>query len=158
MQLFLQIRTGTQGYLLETRYVTRVLPLMRIRSVPPVIAGLSGIINYQGSPVPVLDFCELLFQRPAVRQVSTRLILINLASFPAAELLCTDRVALLAEGVSDVIRLAPSDFLESVRPEGARYLGPMANVEGHFLQRIELEELLSSERIPMLRIDSGDAA
>jgi chemotaxis-related protein WspB len=154
MQLFLQVRTGDQGYLLEVRYITRVLPLMRIRSVPLAVGGLSGIINYQGSPVPVLDLCEVLLQRPAVRQVSTRLILIS-----AAELLCPHRVvALLAEGVSDVIRLAPSDFVASVRTGSARCLGPMANVEGRLLQKIELAELLSAEGLATLRIDSGNAA
>jgi chemotaxis-related protein WspB len=159
MPLFLQIRTGTQGYLLEARYITRVLPLMRIRSIPLAVEGVSGIINYQGSPVPVLDLCEILLQRPAVRHVSTRLILLSVVNFPVAERLRTHGVvALLAEGVSGVIRLAPGDFVASVGNGSGSCLGPVTNVGGCLLQKIELAALLSAEGISTLRIDSGNAA
>jgi chemotaxis-related protein WspB len=159
MQLFLQIRTGDQGYLMDARHITRVLPLMRITSVPLAVGGVIGIINYQGSLVPVLDLCEILLHRPAARRVTTRLILFSVADFATSELSNTHSiVALLAEGVSDVIRLAPGDFAPSVRLRGAQCLGHTANVEGRLMQRIELAELLSPERLATLGFDSGNAA
>jgi chemotaxis-related protein WspB len=159
MSLFLQIRAGTQGYLIEARYVTRVLPLMRIQSVPLAIGSITGTINYQGLPVPVADLCQILLQRPSVRRVSTRLVVLAVDAIPAAQSLCPrGLLALLAEGVNDVVRLAPSSFFPSGRTGSASCLGSMANVEGSLLQKIELAQLLGGEGISTPRMDSGSAA
>ena len=159
MQLYLQMRAGDQGYLLETDHIDRVLPLMRIRGVPGAAGGVTGLINYQGLPVPVLDLCELLLRRPAVRQVSTRLILLSVSSFPAAERVCPHGlVALLAEGVNGVIRLAPSDFIASAGTASAPWLGPMTSRGGSLLQRIELAWILSTDGLAVFRLASSTAA
>jgi chemotaxis-related protein WspB len=159
MQLFLQIHTGDQGYLLEARYIIRVLPLMRIRSNPVTGRGMVGIINYQGSPVSVLDLSEVLLQRPCARRVTTRLILLSVADLQGVDRSSIPgAVALLAEGVSDVIRVDPKDFVASVDTGGVQCLGPTANVDGSLLQKIELPALLNAECLAAPRLDPGHAA
>jgi len=159
MQLFLQIRMGDRGYLLEARCITRVLPLMLIRSAPAAEKGVVGIINYQGLPVPVLDVTEMLLQRPSVQRVTTRLILLSVADVMADDASRTHRaVALLAEGASDVIRLAPNDFVASARTGGLPYLGATVNVDGSLLQKIELAELLRATCLAAPGLNSGNTA
>jgi chemotaxis signal transduction protein len=158
MQLFLQIATGAQGLLLEVECIVRVLPMMRISSVPNAVPALSGIINYQGRAVPVLDLCEMILQRPASQQLSTRLILISVGSLPGIASSDGRLVALLAEKVSDVIRLAPDDFMTSVSSAGAPYLGPVTNAHGVLLRKLEVAELFSDHRLSTLFSGTGHAA
>jgi chemotaxis-related protein WspB len=159
MQLFLQIATGTQGLLLEVERIARVLPMMRIESAPHAVPAVSGIINYQGRVVPVLDLCQMILQRPACLRLTTRLILISVAGIAGTESNHKDRlVALLAERVSDVIRLAPGDFIASVSTPGAPYLGSVANTAGVPLRKLDVAELLSAQRLSTLFDGTGYAA
>jgi chemotaxis signal transduction protein len=158
MQLFLQIATGTQGLLLDVECIVRVLPMMRISSVPHAAPAVSGIINYQGRAVPVLDLCEIILQRPASRQLSTRLILISVGSLTGTVSSDGRHVALLAEKVSDVIRLAPDEFMTAVSSADAPYLGPVTNAHGVLLRKLEVAELLSGHRLSTLFSGTGHAA
>jgi chemotaxis-related protein WspB len=160
MELYLQIQTGADGYLLEAARVARVLPMLQIKRLPGAAASVAGIVNYQGAPVPVLDLCELFLGRPATPHLSTRLILISVAACRRTETSGGDRlVGLLAEKVSDTIRLEPLDFIsEEIRSEGAPYLGVMARANGRLWQRIELPKLLSTNLLETLFGNPGGSA
>jgi chemotaxis-related protein WspB len=157
MELYLKIQTGADGYLLEAARVSHVLPMLQIKRLPGAAAAVAGIVNYQGAPVPVLDLCELFLHRPATPRLSTRLILISGAACRATGTSGSGRlVGLLAEKVSDTIRLGPQDFIsQEVRSEGAPYLGAMARANGRLWQRIELPRLLSPNLLETLFGDSG---
>jgi chemotaxis signal transduction protein len=107
----------------------------------------------------VLDLSEILLQRPCARRITTRLILLSVAALQGVDgSNIPGVVALLAEGVSDVVRVDPNDFVASVDAGGVRCLGPTANVDGSLLQKIELPALLSAECLATPRLDSGHAA
>lgn len=152
MKLYLQIQAGTDGYLLEAARVAHVLPMLQMKRLPGGSCGVAGIVNYQGAPVPVLDLCELFLRRPAAPHLSTRLILISVAACRATGTAGGGRlVGLLAEKVSDTIRLGPQDFIsQQIHSEGAPYLGVMARANGHLWQRIELPQLLSANLLATL--------
>jgi chemotaxis-related protein WspB len=157
MELYLKIQTGGDGYLLAAARVSHVLPLLQVKRLPGTAAGVAGIVNYQGAPVPVLDLCELFLRRPAAPHLSTRLILIAVAGRDERGKSGGERVVgLLAEKVSDTIRLGPQDFIsQEIRSEGAPYLGAMARANGRLWQRIELPKLLSANLIATLFGDPG---
>jgi chemotaxis-related protein WspB len=152
MGLYLQLQTGDEGYLLEAARIAHVLPMLQIKRLPGTAAGVTGIVNYQGAPVPVLDLCELFLGRPATAHLSTRLILISAAACDAVGTSGSDRlVGLLAEKVSDTIRLGAHDFIsQEIRSEGASYLGAMTHAHGRLWQRIDLRKLLSANMIGTL--------
>jgi chemotaxis-related protein WspB len=152
MELYLQLQTGAEGYLLEAACVAHVLPMLQIQRLPATAAGVTGIVNYQGAPVPVLDLCELFLGRPATPHLSTRLILISAAACHAVGKPGNDRlVGLLAEKVSDTIRLGPLDFIsQRIHSEGAPYLGAMTHAHGRLWQRIDPRQLLSANVIGTL--------
>jgi chemotaxis-related protein WspB len=160
MELYLKIQTGSEGYLLEAARIIHVLPMLQIKRLPGAAAAVSGIVNYQGAPVPVLDLCELFLRRPSTPHLSTRLILISAAVCRAEGTAGSSRlVGLMAEKVSDTVRLGPQDFIsEEIRSEGAPYLGVMAHANGRLWQRIELTQLLSANLLETLCGDSGRPA
>ena len=159
MELYLQIQTGADGYLLEAARVTHILPMLQIKRLPGAAAGIAGIVNYQGAPVPVLDLCELFLHRPAAAHLSTRLILLSVAARSAPGTGSQRLLGLVAEKVSDTIRLGPQDFIsQEIRSEGAPYLGAMTHANGRLWQRIELPKLLSANLIETLFGDVGGSA
>lgn len=157
MELYLQIQTGADGYLLEAARVAHVLPMVQMKRLPGAAASVAGIVNYQGTPVPVLDLCELFLHRPATPHLSTRLILISVALSRATDTAGSGRlVGLLAEKVSDTIRLGSQDFIsQEIRSTGAPYLGVMTRAGGRLWQRIELPKLLSANLLETLFGDPG---
>jgi chemotaxis-related protein WspB len=157
MQLYLQIQTGADGYLLEAARVAHVLPLLQMKGLPGASASVAGIVNYQGAPVPVLDLCELFLRRAATPHLSTRLILISVAACGVTGVPGSGRlVGLMAEKVSDTIRLGPQDFIsQEIRSAGAPYLGVMTRAGGRLWQRIDLPQLLSANLLATLFGEPG---
>ena len=51
--LFLLFQIGQHRYALDSRRVAEVLPLVDIKEIPHAPAGVAGVFNYRGVPVPV---------------------------------------------------------------------------------------------------------
>lgn len=139
--LFILFELGTDRYALDAGQVAEVLPLTRIKQVPQAPAGVAGVLNYRGAPVPVIDLSEMMLGRPAQRRLSTRIIL---ARYPEAGG-DTRLLGLIAEKATESMRREAADFVASgVTNEEAAYLGPVAS-DGHGLvQWIEVKNLLSA--------------
>jgi chemotaxis-related protein WspB len=100
------------------------------------------VLNYRGTPVPVIDLNEMTLGEPAARRLSTRIILVRYpleAQHPRA-------LGLIAEHATNMIQRSIQDFIETgVESDDARYLGRVANDAGGPIQWIEVERLLTSE-------------
>jgi chemotaxis-related protein WspB len=140
--LFILFQIGGDRYALSARNIIKVLPLMNLKRVPCAPAGVAGVLNYHGIPVPVIDLNEMTLAEPAARRLSTRIILVNYrleAQHPRA-------LGLIAENATNMIQRTNQDFIETgVETDDARYLGKVANDTGGFIQRIEVESLLTPE-------------
>ena len=52
--LFLTFQLGVDRYALDAKRVAEVLPLVDIKQIPHAPAGVAGVFNYRGTPVPVI--------------------------------------------------------------------------------------------------------
>jgi chemotaxis-related protein WspB len=141
--LYVLCRIGRDAYAISSGAVERVLPFAAIKALPGGVRGLTGLLNYQGTSIPVVDLCLLLAGTPARELAGTRLLLCPV------EGLRNGRIALLVEHVSDVVRLNEEDF----RPAGAagdECLGGVANRSGELIQRIEVPQILPAEVLSSL--------
>jgi chemotaxis-related protein WspB len=137
--LFLLLQIGAEPYAIAARQVVRVLPLVQIRPIPRATAGIVGIFDYGGTPVPALDLSQLVLGRPAQPRMSTRIVLVN---YPAPEG-GGHLLGLIAENATDTVPLQAEDFVPSgVSSPAAPYLGGVATTARRLVQRIELEHLL----------------
>jgi chemotaxis signal transduction protein len=75
--LFLVFQIGSNRYAQDARRVAEVLPLVGIRKIPQAPAGVAGVGNYRGAPVPAVDLSELILGQPAQSCLSTRIVLVH---------------------------------------------------------------------------------
>lgn len=132
--LFLKFRIGGEGYVLDTAQIAEILPLLEITRVPQAPAGVAGLINYRGKPVPVIDLSELTLGRPARPHISTRLILVRHGEH---------LLGLIAEHATEMTRREAGSFADSgLASDTVPYLGPVTEDEGRLVRRIEVQKLL----------------
>ena len=137
--LYLLFELGKDRYALEAGQVVEVLPLLEFKRIPRAIVGVAGLINYHGTPIPLLDLTELTLGRPSQARMSTRIIVTNYLEESGER----HPIGLLAERVTETIRRAEADFKRSgVNVEGARFLGPVLVEADNIIQRVELKHLL----------------
>lgn len=140
--LFILFQIGRDRYALSAARIIEVLPLINLKRVPCAPDGVAGVLNYHGTPVPVIDLNEMMLAQPAARRLSTRIILVKYpleAQLPRA-------LGLVAEHATNMIHRSIEDFIETgVESQDARYLGKVTNDPGGLIQWIEVERLLTSE-------------
>jgi chemotaxis-related protein WspB len=103
--LYLTLQIDGSRYALDIASVVEVLPLVALREVPRAPPGMAGIIDYGGTPVPVIDLSVVLAGRPAHRRFNTRIIMVRCRRGNDTRLL-----ALIAERATETMRRDPSDF------------------------------------------------
>jgi chemotaxis-related protein WspB len=137
--LFFLFRMGDERYALDALQIAEVVPLVGVKQIPMAPAGVAGLIDYHGEPVPLIDLCQLALGKPARQRLGTRIILVNYPDQNGSNHL----LGLLAERATEVMRRDPADFVASgVGNDSAPYLGPVAaDVEG-MVQWITLDKLL----------------
>jgi chemotaxis-related protein WspB len=140
--LFILFQIGPDRYALPASEIIEVLPLMNLKRVPCAPRGVAGVLNYRGSPVPVVDLNEMMLGNPAARRLNTRMILIRYPLDAEAPRV----LALIAEHATSMVQLAVEAFVETgVESDDACYLGKVANDAGGLIQWIDVERLLSVE-------------
>src|SRR5438445_10499073 len=134
--LFILFQIGRDRYALSASGIIEVLPLTNLKVVPGAPAGVAGVLNYHGTPVPVIDLNEMLPAEAAARRLSTRIILVT---YPL-EAQHPHPLGLIAEHATNMIRRSSQDFVETgVDSENAPYLGRVANDTGGLIQWLESE-------------------
>ena len=107
--LFLVFELARDRYVLDVSQVAEVLPLVDIRQMPQAPTAVAGILNYRGTPVPVIDVSQLTLGRPAERRLSTRIVLVH---YPGAD--GRPRLlGLIAERATQTVRREEKDFVAS---------------------------------------------
>jgi chemotaxis-related protein WspB len=138
--LFLLFQLGPDRYALDTRRVVEVVPLLDFKELPNAPKGVAGLFNYRGQPVPAVDLSLLTLGRPALRLLSTRIVVMALPDEYGRDHL----LGLVAEQATEVIRKQDQDFVEiGVKVGAAPYLGPVLMDSGRPIQWIHEQRLLS---------------
>ena len=140
--LFLLFKIGKDRYVIEASRIIEVAPLVELRRLPQAPRGLSGVMNYRGQPVPVLDLCQLTSERPASERLSTRIIILKHPAAKQSERL----IGLIAEGVTQVLHKEPAEFVSAeLNNAHAPYLGPIILDDDGAIQWLDAERLVSEE-------------
>jgi chemotaxis-related protein WspB len=137
--LFLLFQLGKERYALEASRVVEVVPLLELKPLPQAPAGVAGIFNYCGRPVPAVDLCALTLGQPAGERFSTRIIIVNYPDDRGTNHL----LGLIAERATEMLRKNADDFLDSgVKLAEAPYLGPVLMDDKSPVQWIYEQRLL----------------
>jgi chemotaxis-related protein WspB len=150
--LFLLFQIGQHRYALDSRRVAEVLPLVDIKEIPHAPAGVAGVFNYRGVPVPVVDLSQLTMGRPAQRRLNTRIVLVHYPDDTGQLHL----LGLIVERATETVRRDLGDFVPSgLTNDAAPYLGPVATDARGWLQWIDVAKLLPASMRDVLFKQTG---
>jgi chemotaxis-related protein WspB len=116
-----------------------VVPLLALKQFPQAPKGVAGLFIYRGQPVPAVDLCELLLDRPAQARLSTRIIVINYGGEGGQ----TRRLGLIAERATAMMKRDAKEFKDlGVNLTAASCLGPVLMDEKGVVQLLRPQALL----------------
>jgi chemotaxis-related protein WspB len=145
---YLTFQLGEGRYALPLCDILEVLPLLPLRGVPHAPDYISGIFNYRGQVVPVLDLCQLTLGRPCEARMSTRLIVLRwqLAAGRADRLL-----ALMVERAVNEMKLDAKTFQSPpLQIDETPYLERLAVSATGLVQMVTVSQLLPQEMAALL--------
>ncbi|VAW81546.1 hypothetical protein MNBD_GAMMA12-2503 [hydrothermal vent metagenome] len=99
MQL-LTFNVDCNRYAIKTCSIREVLPVVKLMSLPFSIPGVTGLLNYSGIAVPVIDLTTLISGKPTKPLMSSRIVIINHQLADNNKRL----LALLLEQATEIIR------------------------------------------------------
>ena len=133
--LFLKFQLGDEVCALEAGQIVEVLQLLTVTRIVQAPAGIAGLIDYRGEPVPVIDLSQLALGRPARPHISTRLIVVRYAA--------THLLGLIVERATDTLRREAQEFIDTgITWDAAPSLGLVARDSGQLIRRIDIQKLL----------------
>lgn len=143
--LLLRLQTPKSRYMLDTSVIAEIIPLVHYTAVPNSPEFITGVINFRGRPVPVVDLGQLIDKMPCRQRVNTRIILVKIASAEKKQVF----LGIIAESISRTLHLnrAPEQSSEMLVHE---LLDPDKSDQQQFVQLLDLEKVLGPERITRL--------
>ncbi|MEC5163078.1 chemotaxis-related protein WspB [Janthinobacterium sp. CG_23.3] len=128
---------GPDRYALRLGAVLRVLPLLELKQLPLAPAGVAGLLDLHGVPVPVVDLCQLAGLAPAPEHYDTRIVIVDYHAPDGA----AHPLGLLAQRVRGVAEVAAQALRDS-GVAAAPFLGQVASDADGIVQLVELAQLL----------------
>ena len=145
--LLLTFSLGSDRYAVDATRVVEILPLATTKKIPRAPEFVIGLLNYRGTPVPVIDLCQLTLGRSYSPVLSTRIVLVAYPVLGGEHKV----LGLIAEKVTETFKRSADDFNASgVNLADAPYLGPVLNEQGGMVQIVEVNALLPTDVQAML--------
>src|SRR5262245_42307799 len=131
--LMLLFYAGSECYALEAGPILEVIPRVSCKKIPHTEEYVAGLINYGGTPVPVIDVTQIVERRPSDPAMHTRIILIKKDN---------QLIGLIGEKITTTVDLDPSQFIDSgVKIRDLPFLGGIYSKEGVHIQLILLDKI-----------------
>lgn len=98
--LLILFKLQDDAYAIDSTKVIEVIPFLLTQKIPMTPKFITGMANYRGNPVPVIDLGLLLNEKPCRKQLSTRIILVSVSIGSRFKKI----IGLLAENVTEAIK------------------------------------------------------
>lgn len=145
IMLYLKFTLDNEEYAFDTSNVVEITPLVDLKPVPNSEDFIVGIMNYRGSPIPIIDLSRIILGREFSRNMSTRIIISNTAN--------GIMIGLIIEHIEGMIKKSAADFVNpNTTSNTTSYLGNIAIDHKTMIQTINVEELLKDKMPALLSI------
>lgn len=136
---FLTFALGDEEFGIEISFVTEIIGMQPISTLPEVPEYIRGIVNLRGKIIPVIDM-RLKFKKAAIDYSDrTCIIVIDTGVFTVG--LIVDRVAEVMS-LDDNQIVPPPDIRTGIQN---RYIKGIGKTEGHVKLLLDCEKLFSEE-------------
>ncbi len=150
--LLLSFYIGTERYAISAKEIVEILPLTRLKKIPKAPGFILGLLDYRGTPSPVIDLCRLIEKRECNKVLSSRIIMIKYIDASDQ----SHTLGITAEKVTETFDIKRDDFFSSgITLEEAPYLGDVANKDKQMIQFIQIKNLLTEDVQSMLFQDTN---
>jgi chemotaxis-related protein WspB len=148
--MMLLFRIDDDRYGVDIADIVELLPQVPLQKLPKAPGYLSGLLNYRGKIIPVIDLPMLIAGRPVKPLLSSRIILIK----PDKN---DERCfGLLSESVTETVKIADEDFTTTgIDDDTNTFVDKVAMDEHGMIQLVNLTKLLPNEVKKMMQDDEG---
>lgn len=131
---------GNERYVIDCKYIAKILPKIEVRNMPHVPSWVYGIMTYRDNTIPVIDFCRLVSNdHPCDSNMASRIILFAYKAKDGSEY----QIGLLAEKITETRVYQESDFIENkLKIKECPFLKGILNDNEGTIHLVESEELL----------------
>ena len=152
--LFLTVQLEGHRFAIDASAIQEVLPLVDVRPIPHAPPGVTGVFDFRGTPVPVVDISLLVTGRAAERCLSTRLLVIGYPDRNGD----TRPLGVVVEHATRTMRRERADFVDAgLASDRAPYLGGITRDRGELVQCLEVSRLLAPRVRDVLFAPQGNA-
>ena len=144
--MMLLFKVDSARYSLSVADVVELVPYVLLQNLPKAPDYISGLMNYRGNIVPVVDLSVLICERPVKRLMSSRIILIK----PVKEE--KRYIGLLAENVTEAIKIDERSFTDTgVSADTSAFVDKIAMDGAGMIQVVSVSKLLPDNLKIMLQ-------
>ncbi len=140
--LLFEIRDGR--FALPTERIVTIVPYVRLKKIPKAPDYVAGIMNYRGTPVPVIDLSSLSEGTPCKYRFSTRIILV---AYPYME--NQDKLlGLIAERITETAKIKQTTIPSSgILMDDALYTGKDDGNKDEMVQWFDLVRMIPAHMV-----------
>lgn len=130
---------GKEIFACDSEPIVEIVPKVILKKIPHAPKFFAGLLNFGGIPVPIIDFSELIENRPSGDSMHTRIILFkNPDSENPAPV-----IGIIAEKVTQTTDQELTSFVESgLKLKELPYLSGVLTIDGKVTQLVLIDELI----------------
>lgn len=137
--LMLQVFVGDDRFTVDYELIVGVFPKVILKHIPHSSPAVIGLMNYEGTPIPVIDFSYLVERRFSRESLHSRIIILARQTPEHRQV-----IGLLAEGVTEMVNYEIADFKGSgLKLKQLPFINGIMSAEGGVIQHIEVEGLFN---------------
>jgi len=145
--LLLLFEIGEGRYAIGTNEIVEIIPLVKTKKIPMAPNYIVGLMNYRGTPVPVVDLSLLIESSPSEPRLSTRIILVRFSTENNEKHL----LGLIAQQITETIKTKLKSIPSSgVLMDEALYLDKFETDDKGMVQWFDIKKMLPSKEISKL--------
>ena len=145
--LWLLFNMAQDRYALDVRHVVEIIPLAQLKELPRSPDYVSGLLNFRGNPLSVIDLSRLNTGKSCGGYMSTRIIVVELRQSGGSNRM----VGLMAERVVETLKCERADFVSpGINAPNADYLGDVYSDASGMIQLIEIDKLVPDKVMALL--------
>jgi chemotaxis-related protein WspB len=145
--LLLLFEIDNGQYALNINQIIEIVPLVKLKKIPTTPDYVTGLMNYRGNGIPVIDLCQLIDNVPFEDALSTRIIVI---SYPIKNKGNTP-LGLIANNVTETVRTKLSKPPPTgVLMDKTLYDGEVPPETADMIQWFDIKKMLPEKEITLL--------
>lgn len=140
--LFLMFKIGDERYAIKAEKVVEVVGLVNFTNIPQTPGYISGLMNYRGDVLPVIDLPYLLLERAYKPMLSTRIILVDFMVKKKKYIL-----GVIAENITETLTFDKKRIKKSgIKLNTIPYLGKViSDDDNEIIHILEIEKILPED-------------